>query len=134
MPVIIAESITVLEKILRATESSFSEKQRNEMKTKKRLEITIETHEVRTVRISERQATRFCEICRMTTVHLPVSGVAAMLRLSETAIFRLVETGRIHFVEGEGGSPLICTNSFSPEDSEQLSDCAHRPVRTRQCK
>jgi len=47
----------------------------------------------------------------MNTVYLAISGIAAQLGLSETAVFRLVETGRIHFVEGENGTPLICANS-----------------------
>ena len=90
------------------------------MKMKKRLEITIETHEISTIRLSEsRVITRFCETCRMTTLYLPVSGFAAKLGLSETAVFRLVETGRIHFVEGESGIPLICANSPMRDISHQ---------------
>jgi|KBSMisStaDraftv2_1062788.scaffolds.fasta_scaffold14742_4 hypothetical protein len=82
------------------------------MKTKRRVEITIETHEVSTIRVSGSQTiTRFCETCGMNTVYLAISGIAAQLGLSETAVFRLVETGRIHFVEGENGTPLICANS-----------------------
>ena len=83
------------------------------METKQRTEITIETHETTIIRVSSHQtATAFCEICRTTHKHFSVRRVAAILRLSETAIFRLVEDGRVHSTETAAGALLVCSNSL----------------------
>jgi hypothetical protein len=84
------------------------------MGIKHRTEITIETHETTIIRVSTRQtANAFCEICRTTHKHFSVRRAAAILRLSETAIFRLVEDGKIHSTETVGGRLLVCGNSLA---------------------
>ncbi len=78
------------------------------------MEIRIETTQVIAVRINRRQAfTAFCGICLKPTGHLPISNAAAGLRLSETAVFRLVESGQIHSIENPAGSLFVCGNSVS---------------------
>jgi hypothetical protein len=84
------------------------------MGIKHRTEITIETHETTIIRVSTRQtANAFCEICRTTHKHFSVRRAAAILRLSETAIFRLVEDGKIHSTETAAGRLLVCGNSLA---------------------
>ena len=84
------------------------------METKHRTEITIETHETTIIRVSTRQtANAFCEICRTTHKHFSVRRAAAVLRLSETAIFRLVEGGKVHSTENAAGALLVCSNSLA---------------------
>ena len=83
------------------------------MKTKRALEITIETYESTTVRIQERQTeSLFCGACRLNTTHLTVSAAASSSGLSITGILDLAKTGQIHFAGGENGEPLICINSL----------------------
>jgi hypothetical protein len=84
------------------------------METKHRTEITIETHETTIIRVSMRQTVNaFCEICRTTHKHFSVRRAAAILRLSETAIFRLVEDGQVHSTENAAGALFVCINSLS---------------------
>jgi hypothetical protein len=85
------------------------------MKTTRKTEITVETHEITTIRVSEtRRVTAFCKICRAMVVHIPVSDAAAMLRLPETALFDLVRAGKVHLFEAEGTAALVCTDSIRP--------------------
>lgn len=78
------------------------------------MEITVETHAVTVIRINRRQTvTIFCDICRKPIFHFSVVHAAATLRLSETTIFRLSESGRLHSTENVGGSLLICSDSLA---------------------
>lgn len=95
------------------------------MKTGQRTEITIETHETTIVRVNTRQTiTVFCEICRAARKHFSVRRAAALLRLSETAIFRLVEDRQVHSTETAGGALFVCGNSLSAllEGTPTMSD------------
>jgi len=89
------------------------------MKTTRKTEITVETHEITKIRVRDGlQVTAFCEICRAMVVHIPVSDSAAMLRLPETAIFDLVNAGKVHLFEAEGTAPMVCTDSILPHAPE----------------
>lgn len=84
------------------------------MKTKRRTEITMETHEVTIIRLRENQSpTRFCRACRASVRHLPIARAALFLGISETAAFRLVENNQVHSAESDAGALLICQNSLS---------------------
>lgn len=86
------------------------------MKTKRALEITIETHESTTIRIRERQAsTLFCGSCHKNTTHLTFAGAASAFGLSMPGILDLARTGQIHFADAENEGLLICTNSLTPK-------------------
>ena len=39
-------------------------------------------------------------------------AAAALTGLSQRAVFRLIEAGRLHFSETPRGAPLICLNSL----------------------
>ena len=84
------------------------------METKRRTEIVIETHETTIIRFRTRQtATAFCDFCRETLPHFSARRAAAVLRLSEFAVFRLVESGRLHSSENARGELFICGNSIT---------------------
>jgi len=77
-------------------------------------EIKFETHELTIIRLRQSQmVTIFCPFCRREVLHLTVARAAAALRMSETAVFRLVESGTIHSSETVSGALLICGNSVS---------------------
>jgi hypothetical protein len=85
-----------------------------EMKPKRETEITIETDEITIIRVSRRQTTIvFCPVCRALLRHFSVARAAAFLKISETAIFRLVEGGQVHSTETAAGALLICGNSLA---------------------
>jgi hypothetical protein len=89
------------------------------MKTIKTTEIMIERFETRVVRVDRRHVyMELCELCRVRVVHFSISQAAALLGLSETAIFRLAESGQIHSFENVAGSLLICSASLTHIDDE----------------
>lgn len=77
-------------------------------------EIKFETHELTVIRLRQSQIiTIFCPFCRREVLHLTVARAAAALRMSETAVFRLVESGTVHSCETASGALLICGDSIS---------------------
>ena len=89
------------------------------METKRRTEIKIETHETTIIRVRTRQtANAFCELCRERLPHFSVRRAAAVLRLSETAVFKLAESGQIHSTENARGELFICGISITKAADE----------------
>ena len=84
------------------------------IKEKKRLEVLWETHEITTIRFGQTQsATSFyCQSCQTETLHLTVREAVSVLKISESTIFRFVETNQIHSIEDAAGFILICGNSL----------------------
>jgi hypothetical protein len=83
------------------------------MAIKRRTEITIETHEVTVIHLSQLQtAMACCKRCQTMLTHFSVLRAAAILGLGETAIFRLIESQQLHGTETADGRLLICANSL----------------------
>ena len=83
------------------------------MKNGRRIETTIETHQVWIVR---RQASRrgWCVDCAEDpVVMLTPEEAAALAGVSLRAIYRSVEEGRTHFQETPDGRLLVCLASIS---------------------
>jgi hypothetical protein len=77
-------------------------------------EIKFETHELTVIRVHRSQSvTVFCEQCEVNVRHLSVARASAVLAVSETRVFRLVESGAVHWLETPAGSLLVCGNSIS---------------------
>lgn len=77
-------------------------------------EIEFESHELTVIRVRRSQTvTAFCALCEKKVRHLSVARAAAVLRLSETAVFRLVESGAVHSMETASGRLYLCGNSVS---------------------
>ena len=90
------------------------------MTTKGNRELKIETHELTVVRVNRSQVrTIFCSVCRENTQHFSVSRAASAMALSESAVFRLAESGEIHSTEETVGPLWICANSFSVLNDER---------------
>lgn len=84
------------------------------MKTKRRMEITMETHEITIVRFGQRPTTTiFCEVCQADIPHLSVTQASAVLSLSKAEISRLIENKQIHLTENADGDEQLCGNSLS---------------------
>lgn len=91
------------------------------MKTKQRLEITVETHEVTILRFNQRRATMiFCEMCQAQVPHLNIAQTISVLSLSELAFNDLVTTGQIHSTENPDGLLFVCGSSLSAMAKEKL--------------
>jgi hypothetical protein len=82
------------------------------MKTKKTVLIFHETHETLSVHlvphVQPRRAFVLCEECASEVTLLAPEEAAFVSRLNVRAIYRLVETGLIHFKETADGLLLVC--------------------------
>jgi hypothetical protein len=75
---------------------------------KRTTEITFETEELVAVK-ARRGFKGFCERCNAFVEMLPTDAAAMLTGLGEREIFRLIETGEIHFVEAE--RVFVCRDS-----------------------
>lgn len=76
--------------------------------------IKFEKHELTIIRVRRSQTvTVFCAVCREKVLHLSVTRASAALGVSETAVFRLVESGTVHSMETASGALFVCGNSVS---------------------
>jgi hypothetical protein len=83
---------------------------------KRRTEITIEKHELLTIRRGAKRVTAWCPECRGEVQMLTPDEAADLARLSGREIYRLVEAGRLHgTVEGPF---LICLASLGGSTNE----------------
>ena len=82
------------------------------VRTRKRMEITIETDRV--VVLSRRRApvVSWCSECGGRTTMVTVDEAAAMGGVSSRTIYRWVESERLHFAETPDGRLLICCDSI----------------------
>ena len=98
------------------------------MKIHKTTEITFREVRERVIRVRANVKTVFCEGCNCPARHFSVEQAAALLGLSELAIFRLVEHGPLHSVESTSGALLICRNSisaiFREDDDGSKANCS----------
>ena len=91
------------------------------MKEKKRLEIRLETHELTIVRFNPNQKHAYCPVCRTHTPQMSVAESVSVLSMTETAIFRLAESGHIHSRETADGLLRLCGNSLAALASDRTS-------------
>ncbi|MGI8882957.1 MAG: hypothetical protein ACR2IA_01765 [Pyrinomonadaceae bacterium] len=77
---------------------------------KRKMEITFETEETITLRQVSETLTVFCRRCRTSVEMITPPLAAALAGLSEREIFRLIETGSIHFLEAE--RIFVCRESL----------------------
>jgi hypothetical protein len=77
---------------------------------KERAELSIEIEETLTMRRDPATVEAFCEGCEAPALMTAPPTAAAMTGSSEREIFRLVESGAVHF--SETGRLLICIRSL----------------------
>ncbi len=87
------------------------------MKTKKRTEITIETHQSLVLRSSRRLISTRCAKCADHSWLVPPEEAAAFAGVHLRTIFHWVEAKRIHFAETPAGLVLVCLNSLPDDDA-----------------
>ena len=80
---------------------------------KKRTEIFSETTTLLILKNSE-SGTRQnrCEECAAEVIWFTPRPAAVLVGLSPRSIYRLLETGAIHFIEANGDEPQICSRSL----------------------
>ena len=82
------------------------------MRTKRRIEVTVETERV--LRLCGRAVvvlTR-CDACAQDVAMVRAEHAAAICRVSVRAIYRAVEDARLHHAETPDGYVLVCLDSL----------------------
>lgn len=87
----------------------------------KKTEISIEFEEVVLIRNREHPVVAWCTGCHQRVSMLVAGDAARAAGVSARALYRLVETGRIHFTEAQDGSLLVCANSLGATPGRQLT-------------
>ena len=78
---------------------------------KQKAEITFEVEETIILRQVAERLTAFCPLCQASVEMITPPIAAALTGLSEREIFRLIESGRLHFTEAE--RIFVCRNSLT---------------------
>jgi len=78
---------------------------------KRRAEIIFEIEETTVLRQAERIINAFCSQCAKRVEMASPQTIADLSDYTEREIFRLVEAGKIHFIET--GRILICLDSLA---------------------
>jgi hypothetical protein len=81
------------------------------MRTKRRTEITLETHRILVIGRRGHLPTDWCKHCRKQVRMISLEE-AIEAGLSQQAITHQVETGRIHFTASAEETTFICLNSL----------------------
>ena len=98
------------------------------MRRKKRTVTTVEAHQFFVIRRPENAAPALCSQCPAGQgVMVAPDEAAALAGVSPRAVYRLVESGAIHFAETPDGVLLVCLDSFARADSSARAE--HDPPR-----
>ena len=99
------------------------------MKKRQRTEISLEIEEGIAIR-TESVVIAQCSVCRrqMRMIAANEAGLIAKLRTRD--IYRLVETGRLHFIEDPNGLLFVCSASLQQlgNESDPTESNLWRPI------
>lgn len=79
---------------------------------KRTTRITVETHSLTILRTRGHASAMWCAECGAETRTVTTVQAACICSATERTIFRLVESGRLHFRETPAGELLICVESL----------------------
>ena len=83
------------------------------MKKTRRTEKTVEIHEVYAIRTASGSLPALCSDCSTgDAIMLPPDPAAILSHVPTRMIYRLVETGSIHYRESPNGSLIVCVRSL----------------------
>jgi hypothetical protein len=82
------------------------------MRTKRRVEIRVETDRVLVIGRPGTVSAAWCEACARRVAMVPVDVAAILAGTSARAIYGRVEAGALHFAETPAGALLICVESL----------------------
>lgn len=82
------------------------------MGTRKRIEITLKAKQTLVVSRARRGAAFWCLECPEPSPMMTPDEAAIVGETSTRAIYRLIESGSLHFAELENGLVLVCSNSL----------------------
>jgi len=82
------------------------------MASRKRTEITVETHEVLIIRRGDSPVRAWCVECSAEVPVIPVNEAVSLTGISMPGILAMVTTGEVHWVQAGTCTPLICLKSL----------------------
>lgn len=80
------------------------------MEIKRNFETLVVTKRRFVIRQTPAVEQTVCAECGETM--LPIAQAAVLLRIKQSRIFQIVETGAAHFTEAEAGALMVCLNSL----------------------
>jgi hypothetical protein len=80
---------------------------------KRRTEITIETERILVISRRNTSALAWCSDCGSRGQMITPEAAAKMVGLSTRAVYRLIETKDLHFIETSDNRLWICLNSLN---------------------
>lgn len=92
--------------------------------------ITISKSEVLVIRKSQGLALADCPQCARQTQMLAAEQVVTLSGISSLNLFKLVESGQLHFLETAQGHLLICLESLRARLSTEKENGIKQPIKT----
>jgi len=92
------------------------------VKSRRITEITLETNEIFTVRQQANSVRIHCPECGSQSAMFTPCEASALFGFEIRAICREIDAGRLHFLETESGSVLICIDSLQKAASLSSSN------------
>jgi len=86
---------------------------------KRRTEIIIEFEQLLVLNRAKNYIWNWCKDCSANARMLSPEIAAREENSTPRNIYRLVETGKLHFIEYKDGSLLICMNSFRKDRGQE---------------
>ncbi len=78
----------------------------------KRTEIIIETERIVVITPSPGSLRAVCQACLIPVEWLSPELAATLIKASPRLIYRWIESGQLHFLEGRDGGVKVCRNSL----------------------
>ncbi len=88
------------------------------MKITKR-EIITERERRVTIRLVSFQRDKFCPVCNVASSFIAVDQAAVIGRTTSPAIYRAIESGRIHALETSEGFLIVCLASMAADKEKE---------------
>ena len=82
------------------------------MASRKRTEVTVETHEVLIIRKHDSSIRAWCMKCNAEARMIHADEAIGLTGISMTAILEMVAAGDVHWVQAGTCAPLICLKSL----------------------
>jgi hypothetical protein len=82
------------------------------MASRKRTEITVETHEILIIRSRKSSGRARCIGCGAEGRMIPADEAIALAGISMTSLLEMVNGGDVHWVQEGTCTPLICLKSL----------------------
>jgi hypothetical protein len=82
------------------------------MKITRRIEISVERHEVSVLRRNRQAVIQFCDHCGAKVEMLTVESACAITGMTPRMLYRSIETENVHYVESLEGVILLCSESL----------------------